>query len=995
MIRNLLFELFAFVIFAIIVQPLGAQYISYDFDDTEKDWATDTHSLWSISDAKSVSGDYSLAYATPNKGDYSISPITCIDTKSHTIMKVRVAKNQDRQIIVGSDYDGILLGVDYSGAILWECATGHGTMNHDLWCADITGDGVDEILAANANGSVYCLNIDGKILWEFKPFDSSHLTPMYAITVVKDKSLTPYVVCGGFDTNIYYLTKTGSLIKVLPSKKYSKVKAWGDQKPDNFVSNANFLRPIHLKDGSDLLLVHASNNHMQSKGHLYLFEPLAEKTYHEILDLKTSDCIGDLRVVDPTGNGQQEILYGTSTLNSNSYNRVVFSDDSYTLSTVSRNDIQKRNTGVTSYRVNQPFVVNRQEGGYDYMVLSSNQLLSFPQSGEDVVTERLSGIYAYNDIWPMDHGRFILASVQDGGSCIYMVDTRNPDWKSAFENMEPEGKIAKIMKNTRMVRENLEVFTKPSWQREPVKVVGFEGLDLPIAARLIDSKSLSLFASPWSKGKLQEPSWRSPLYEGNIFKDKRDKRNEYTRSEEDVFNHFSTYFEGSQGIATWAGHGNDPLYYSLKVLKEIADYGYHNGQKSIIYIYPEMNHHGAEFDFVMDHQIYPLMDHLKTIGGKVAFRAKDTFWQGHVYTDTWKHIVSGKYANVAIATLEETTDKTQDLSLLGRMGLWAAGSIDAWAVRCSRDDPSFDRSRQFSSQKLSNHLLRKTIYSVACGATFIHNSYADTENAKFENHTSLVLELIEKEALYVPKRNEILSFSPVHLSIISPEASYLEEASNNKWTTFYQRTYEENHPAVFSHMNGTWLGAALTPWDFSTYASGVGDRRQNCIPPYPHGQVLITPVQKGAFADNNAPRGKMVDHLHPIYKDIMKEYITNGVDYLSSDGTQVFSANSYYTKIKNDIEEGAKKLPILVSGDRVGWVVAQMSPTHLRLTLVDGGYLNPNDRKVKVTFNNITPVSMQDVLDHQFFDLSNPSGVEIGVPCGMFRFIDIELAKPL
>ncbi len=50
-----------------------------------------------------------------------------------------------------------------------------------------------------------------------------------------------------------------------------------------------------------------------------------------------------------------------------------------------------------------------------------------------------------------------------------------------------------------------------------------------------------------------------------------------------------------KGISTWAGHGNDPLYYSLDVLKEIASYGYEHDGKKTIYIYPEMNHTDKDF----------------------------------------------------------------------------------------------------------------------------------------------------------------------------------------------------------------------------------------------------------------------------------------------------------------------------------------------------------------------------------------------------------------
>jgi hypothetical protein len=222
----------------------------------------------------------------------------------------------------------------------------------------------------------------------------------------------------------------------------------------------------------------------------------------------------------------------------------------------------------------------------------------------------------------------------------------------------------------------------------------------------------------------------------------------------------------------------------------------------------------------------------------------------------------------------------------------------------------------------------------------------------------------------------------------------MEEGSNVKWTTFYDSEKEDNNPMVFSRMNGTWLGAPVTEWDFSRYAAGVKDRRLHFLPTYSNGMVLITPPQKGVLAVKDAPRGAMENHLHPLYKSILKEYITDGKNYISADGKETYKADEYYKTVEKEIKATSKLLPLTVEGD-VAWVVAQTSPTHLRLTLIDNGYINPNNRKATVTFHTVTPVKMVDVLDKTDFNISNPSSIEIEVPCGTFRFIDIELKEKL
>jgi hypothetical protein len=67
----------------------------------------------------------------------------------------------------------------------------------------------------------------------------------------------------------------------------------------------------------------------------------------------------------------------------------------------------------------------------------------------------------------------------------------------------------------------------------------------------------------------------------------------------------------------------------------------------------------------------------------------------------------------------------------------------------------------------------------------------------------------------------------------------------------------------------------------------------------------------------------------------------------------------------------------------------------LRLTLIDSGYIDPKDRTATVSFHTVSPIKMVDLLFGDRFDISDPSSVDITVPCGLFRFIDIELKEPL
>jgi len=125
----------------------------------------------------------------------------------------------------------------------------------------------------------------------------------------------------------------------------------------------------------------------------------------------------------------------------------------------------------------------------------------------------------------------------------------------------------------------------------------------------------------------------------------------------------------------------------------------------------------------------------------------------------------------------------------------------------------------------------------------------------------------------------------------------------------------------------------------------------------------------------------------------MKEYITNGRDYIDPNSNKTYAANGpMYKEVAAEIMRRSKLLPLTVSGG-VGWVCAQTAPKHLRLTLVDAGYLNPGDKTATVTFHTAAPVAITDLLSGE--RIEGGKTVNIQVPCGLFRFLDIETKDSL
>ncbi|WP_066627006.1 PQQ-binding-like beta-propeller repeat protein [Labilibacter marinus] len=906
--------------------------------------------------------------------------LTSIET-GYTISKVRTAK-ANQNYIAASTYEGTIIGVSEGGQVLWENKLS-GFMNHDMWCADITGDGVDEIFAANADGTLYCLNHKGDLVWQFKENDA----PMYSVTVIhQDK--TPYVVCGGYNKNIYYLSDKGALVKTISSYSYSNenpVQPYSKAIPDSTCHLANYIRTVKKKDGKEVLAVHGVIHSMAvwARGSVYFFNPLDEKPFKTI-KLKDGRPIGELRVVDTNLDGNDELLFGTSTmLDASQLLKLEMETEQQSIFNMKELKDSIDNFG---YRVTQPEVImdNNQQ---KYFILLGARILLVPMDLSTDGAVVLACKYSFNDMWnDKESNKIILASAQSGGSCIHIIDTSNPNWKNEYENLNPTGKIESILKNTAEIKANLKDYTAPEWEREPLPVNLLSESTRGVGDLIDELKTK--YSSPVFFNKthlgVAENSDRSDIKDERYFA-RRDKRRKYTATSQEIVDAVVPHYKGGEGLAFWGGHGNDPYMLRLNTVKKILDHA--EGKKTVL-IYPELEDHSDHFAYVMDDYFYPLAKYCRKKNANIFVRTKHSFWFSTAHLPMWNGLMSGEYSDVFVPSMEETSDKSMELSIAARMGVWACGATDSWGSRCARDNPSFDRLRQHSHQMLPNHFLRMMVYHISSGAQYLDNFPVD------QPYMSLLWELIAKGALYVPKRSEIVSFSPVHIGMVKPDEHFINRSSNIKWTTFYDEEFEKNNSFVFSRLSGSWPAAPVTDWDFSKYAAGVKDRYQNFLANYSHGMVLLTAPQNGVFADEKAVRGALADHLHPLYKNISKEYLTDGRYYYSSDGKQKYAADEYYKTIQKEIESSAKQIPITVKGN-VAWVAAESSPNHIRLTLIDGGYINPDDRDVFVSFHTIKPVVVKDILSGEPFEVSNARELKISIPCGSFRFIDVEIAEPL
>lgn len=939
--------------------------VRYGFEKDSASWQADGPQ-WSNTGEKAASGSRSVSFRV---GEDDVLPsgtaLQSIET-GYTIMQVRTLVHSGQTLLLGTSYEGTVVCFGYDGMKRWENKLS-GYMNHDIHCADIDGDGNDEVLAANADGHIYCMDDDGSNLWKFRKNEA----PMNTVCMVSRDGID-YIACGGFDKYVYYLSVGGLELKRFHSTTYSVDRQGGITD-----HTMNFMRRIRL-DGEDVLVIHSALNTNWHQGTLYFFRPGEVQPFKNITITSNNSIVYGSFGVNDIPEDSTEIILGGNGLNSLGI----------AVATVETGRERKLDMkigggalGKAGYRMATIEVIPEGES-FLYFVHFGNRIYLVSPDPAVSSSEIIIGQFAFNGICKDKAGnKIILASAQSGGSCMHVIDYTDPSWKAEFVNLVPPGKITQILDNTADFRQKLDGFTKPAWERDPVELFVMDG---GASESLQDYLAgISPNCPKFVSGAGIYPhveDWDRSVVENVVYRDKRDTRKTYDYTAEQVVSTFTSAFrQADHGIQFWSGHGSDPMYYSLPTLKRSID---SSDGKVMITVFAELEAHNEDFHWLMDYHMYPLADYFKTRNGLMSIRNKHMFWQNQVYTPSWARLVAGEFKEVFVSSMEESNSKTMDMSVSGRVGLWASGAMDRWGTRFTRDNPCYDRLRQIAYQRVPNHALRMFVYNLASGASVVHNTNVN------EEYTAVLWHMLARGILFVPERDEIVSFNPVHLSISDPDQRWLD-GNGVKVTTVYDEAEEAANPMVFSHTTGAWPGAPVTEWDFSSYATGGMERRMEFLPPYPNGMVLTTPP-----TDGDSLRGTFTDHLHPIYSNIMQEVHTDGRNYYSDvDKTTTYRADTYGPTIRQAVEDGAKKLPLTVEG-RVAWVCAQTDSLHLRLTLVDGGYVNPDDREVTVHFHTAKVKSMTNLINNETVTVTNGEAT-VHVPCGLWTFIDIELEEEL
>jgi hypothetical protein len=140
----------------------------------------------------------------------AVPTVQVLTTGGRQIYRLAVARTGDTRLLVGTTWDNRLSVFTTSGEHRWDAPLGG--FGFDICCADLDGDGSDEILTAGADGVVACFSADGRARWKF-----TFPAPAQQVTVARLDGKSPVVLAGGMSREIVVLSSTGQLLRTIPT----------------------------------------------------------------------------------------------------------------------------------------------------------------------------------------------------------------------------------------------------------------------------------------------------------------------------------------------------------------------------------------------------------------------------------------------------------------------------------------------------------------------------------------------------------------------------------------------------------------------------------------------------------------------------------------------------------------------------------------------------------------------------------------------------------
>ncbi|TGV01866.1 PQQ-like beta-propeller repeat protein [Flavivirga rizhaonensis] len=854
-------------------------------------------------------------------------------------------KNAIRHAVIGSignqnvlfigELDGGLSCYTMEGKRLWDYAPEISAVLFEIEAADIDNDGSDELLAANANGTIYCFNHLGELLWEFKPKNKVRFSE---VAVVKNNDKVQ-IFAGGNNYFLYELDIKGHIISKTPIEGVIR-KIEGGNFIDANTQSLFVMTYAHDKFRWEFMGFLDAETKAVIKRVSY--------TDRRLKNLRRA-MVTDISVNDINNDSKADILF--------------FGDDKFKPLFIALNsdfDVLAEYLGnkkqIQRYAHAQGvFLATRNE----IMLQYGGILMVLDTKGNRIGTSGSKyGRNVFSDFaFDPRSNQLVAAGSVDGGNNICFYDLEKPKWW--LTTHKKQGRMLEVEKNLDVLYQQILNFKLPAYQKPSEKewvMITKEKIDPKLKSLNGTDVKFVIQKSP------KESTDRSHLVAvlGNIAL-KKDKRGTYQDTREDIIQMAKDFETRKQPFTFWAGHGNDPFYIQIETLEKILEVA-PNTCYGFVY---------AEMDKVEDPRVIHFVEEYlprlakairKNNQAKLYFRYKNMFWAATSHLPLWKDMFfSGKYNDFLVPASEDTSNRIQDLNLAGRIGMHSGGYVNDFAMRLIDDNPTSWRPLSPGGQNSVSPYLRQGVIMAAYGARY---GIVSTSGFVEPPGLNILFALMKSGVLPVVEKENIQSISSWHL-IKDVDEELIHSVDNHHNLKQYKR---DDDNAVFSLAQMHWAGTNIPKYDYSYAALGVKYRWLNYLPEIPNGMVPVAPIESKHILENKKT---------PYFVSNTKVGFSNG---------EHVSAKTFGDTIKKVIEKGAKRMFLTVKG--ASWSLVKLDENHSRLILVDPGYINPQRRKVEINFQNMEPKLISDILSKEVFKITDKK-CSLNIPAGSMRFIDI------
>ena len=145
----------------------------------------------------------------------------------------------------------------------------------------------------------------------------------------------------------------------------------------------------------------------------------------------------------------------------------------------------------------------------------------------------------------------------------------------------------------------------------------------------------------------------------------------------------------------------------------------------------------------------------------------------------------------------------------------------------------------------------------------------------------------------------------------------------------------------------------------------------NFLPTYPYGLISMIPAETDLAQ-------------YPMLKSKIE---TDGEFFFDAEGNKK-TASEYKPVAEAAVREASLKMPVRVEGD-AAWSAVRLDPTHIRVLLLDSGYVDPADRNATIIAQTVNAVCCRDILSGEEIEIVDGKMAAV-VPMGSLRILDIK-----